>query len=358
MPTGLILLTAMPLTTGHEDLIKFSFDFLCQNKFDYTEDFLYVLLSVRSFEPDVSNRIKALQDFCEGYNLNCNYNMIKLIIHRDDNAPQNENESNSKEEFWNYWKDVYWNAFHYRVDYVFASENYGIKLAKVLNAEFIPYDINRTLNTTKATNIRKDIYDLDNWNKISPHMRKYLQKRYTIFGAESVGKTTISNKFKMSKECTVLHEYARPYLETVGTKLTNSKMYNIMMGQYSIQNNTYKNSDRPVVIQDTDLLSTIGYYKILGMKIPEIMFELMAETVSNRYFVLSSNIPFEKDPLRYGGDVRQSDDKFWIDLLEEFNCKYTYVVSNNNSIRYNFIQSIIRDDLNKKSKEYSDFVRT
>ena len=41
---------------------------------------------------------------------------------------------------------------------------------------------------------------------------------------------------------------------------------------------------------------------------------------------MNDQIPFEQDPLRYGGDVRESKTQFWVDLLEEFGCNY-YVVT-------------------------------
>lgn len=43
------------------------------------------------------------------------------------------------------------------------------------------------------------------------------------------------------------------------------------------------------------------------------------------YIVMNDEIPFEEDALRYGGKVRESTKQFWIDLLEEYKCKY-YVV--------------------------------
>lgn len=40
---------------------------------------------------------------------------------------------------------------------------------------------------------------------------------------------------------------------------------------------------------------------------------------------MNDGIPFEADPLRYGGDKRESGMQHWIDILEEFDLPY-YVV--------------------------------
>lgn len=37
---------------------------------------------------------------------------------------------------------------------------------------------------------------------------------------------------------------------------------------------------------------------------------------------MNDGIPSGPDPLRYGGDVRESGSPFWIDLLDEFGCLY------------------------------------
>jgi nicotinamide riboside kinase len=48
---------------------------------------------------------------------------------------------------------------------------------------------------------------------------------------------------------------------------------------------------------------------------------------SDFYIVMNDQIPFEADPLRYGGDKRESQTQFWIELLEEFDCAYAVVTN-------------------------------
>ena len=46
---------------------------------------------------------------------------------------------------------------------------------------------------------------------------------------------------------------------------------------------------------------------------------------SDLYLITQSNIPFEQDPLRYGGDRRESKDEYWIGLCEGYDLNYRVV---------------------------------
>lgn len=88
--------------------------------------------------------------------------------------------------------------------------------------------------------------------------------------------------------------------------------------------------DRPFVIQDTDLFSTVGYWNLphwadsLG-EVPPGLIDDAKLWRSDLYIVLRSNIEFEADPLRYGGNVRESDDQYWIDLCVKYDLNYVVI---------------------------------
>ena len=125
-----------------------------------------------------------------------------------------------------------------------------------------------------------------------------------------------------------MFEYARPYLEAVGPEITADKMHAIWKGQMALQRSAREWRDRPFIFQDTDLFSTLGYWRlphwhsVLGD--PSPMLEVDAITLqSDLYIILKSdNVPFEPDPLRYGGDRRESSDQYWIDLAEQYSLNY------------------------------------
>lgn len=127
-------------------------------------------------------------------------------------------------------------------------------------------------------------------------------------------------------------EWAREYLETLPTpETTDDRMLDIVYGQAALQASAVNVLNKPWIFQDTDLLSTLGYYEIFGgiTRRPEdykLCLNLFQRTKSDIYIVMNDLIPFEPDPLRYGGDKRESTKQYWIDLLEKNNCSY-YVVN-------------------------------
>lgn len=100
------------------------------------------------------------------------------------------------------------------------------------------------------------------------------------------------------------------------------------------------------VFQDTDLLSTIGYHRIFGsdkrvnLKSITDNFEF---TKSDLYVVMPDDIPFEPDILRYGDGVRESKTQFWIDLLEEYGCKYVTVPSGDHEYKARWLKDYLEE---------------
>jgi nicotinamide riboside kinase len=210
-------------------------------------------------------------------------------------------------------------------DYVVSSEPYGQTLADRLEGVFYPFDPQRQLYYTKATNIREHLGDY--FHDILPEFQQNLMSTITIFGAESCGKTTLSQALADEVKGHWLFEWARPFLETVGSEITRDKMIQIWRGQNSIQKSAQYMKDKAFVIQDTDLYSTIGYWEqshwrnALGPVPPGLISDAQAGK-SDLYIIPSDNIPIEADPLRYGGDHRESPTEYWIQIAEKYDLNY------------------------------------
>lgn len=148
----------------------------------------------------------------------------------------------------------------------------------------------------------------------------------TIFGAESTGKTTLSRQLAESLGGEWVEEFARPYLETTGEAITTRSMCAIWQGQKALQE-AVRTSPKPFVLQDTDLFSTVGYWRLPHVTstigaCPDELADDAACLASHLYLVVQSNIPFEPDRLRYGGDKRESPDAYWISLCEHYGLPY------------------------------------
>lgn len=297
---GVILMTALVPTIGHEYLILFASKFMAARR-----GHLDVIISTRSSEPtSFKDRVCGLghldADFQE---------------HADDNAPQNPPDGDQT-EFWEYWKNVAGD----KADYVFASEPYGEHLAEVLGAEFIPVDINREVVPAKGTEVRRNLFD--NQEKITREFRNYIHQQIVIFGPESCGKTTLAKKLANELNGRFVHEWARPYLETVGPEITEQKLFNIVVGQHAAEEAARLADHNLVTVFDTDIFTTFGFYVLNHIKIPKLLEDLTVDRCrtgrSRFYIVMPDTIPFEPDPLRYGGDKRESDVSFWTDLLNSY----------------------------------------
>lgn len=223
------------------------------------------------------------------------------------------------------WRDIMRSYGCDKGDIIVASEGYGQWLAEMVGAAFFPYDIGRELTHTKATEVRND--PLAHFNDILPEFQHFERTTVTVFGAESTGKTTLSKALAKKLPAHWLFEYARPYLENTINEITPRSMTAIWKGQYALQKHVDLLPGKPFTIQDTDLYSTVGYWQFphwqnaIG-ECPKGLVEDARTLQSDLYIITKSNIPFEKDPLRYGGDVREGSDEYWIALCERYELPY------------------------------------
>lgn len=298
MSRAYVLMTAMPPTKGHQRLIEFA------AQVGSTAE---VVVCTQPGEPFVYERVEALQELAKRLgNVNVHH------IHRT--LPQEPEEATG---FWDMWLDFLLLFGLQKTDYIVASERYGMKLAEISGATFIPYDLDRSVYYSKATDVRND--PIHTFDSVLPEFQKNLRFRVTVFGAESCGKTTLSRYLARGLKSWFLPEWARPYLETVGPELTRDKMQNIWRGQTALQDSASSLLDSPFIIQDTDLFSTYGYWKMhpeLG-ETPSALFDGAKYRKSDLYIIAPSNIPFEPDVLRYGGDKREGSDEYWTGIAQE-----------------------------------------
>lgn len=307
MRRAFVLVTAIPPTIGHARLIEFASHIAPTT----------VIVTTQPDEPFFRERAKAFRDRFGRRGIEIDH------LHRT--LPQDPETPGFREM----WRNIMINQHGFKPgDVIVASETYGAWLAEICGGTFMPYDIKRAVVETKASSVRSN--PIDRWNEIMPEFRRYMTTRVTLFGAESVGKTTLSKALGFGFDLTSIPEYARPYLEAVGNEITNEKMENIWMGQAALQQSALEAGETPILIQDTDLFSTVGYYGLYDpAAMPAGLLQDAIYSKSDLYVVLSTEgVPFEQDPLRYGGHQRESDDAYWISLCERYDLNYVVVYGN------------------------------
>lgn len=316
MTTAWVLMTAMPPTKGHLNLIKFA-------AYLQEVDNVKVIVCTQPDEPYAGARWGSISEAASRISLVQDYIHVEML-HRE--LEQNP----AVEGFWPMWDNIMLGYGAKPGDYYVTSEPYGATLAERLGGVFVPYDPARELYYTKATNIRGNL--IDYFADILPEFQHNLRTTVTVFGAESTGKTTLSKELAADLNGHWLFEYARPYLELVGPEINVKSMEAIWRGQYATQRHALQMYDKPFVIQDTDLFSTVGYWAQphweadLG-PVPQKLVNDAIRTKSDLYIITKSNIPFEEDPIRYGGDRRESDDNYWIALAEKYKLNYIVLES-------------------------------
>lgn len=339
---GLIIGTMLVPTIAHEFFIKSCYDFMVSH--DGCLDFV---LYGRDKEPtNTKSRLEAIKDSIP------NYKSESLFLSSvDDNgAPQKDDGTTS---FWDYWRNSVYEATGYRnYDYVFASEQYGLKLAETFNAEFIPFDLNRSMTSMfgstpiSGTEVRSDIKK--NWQYIMPSFKENLIRSVILFGAESTGKSTMAKLLSNDPDIggTFVPEWARSYLETVGVDVTEDKMANILNMQRSIEKNIVEFTNGPVIYYDTDILTSVSYSKLyFNRNLFEKTKPIITNPENRLYIVMNSKIPFEPDPQRYGGDKRETSDSHWVDILKDLKQNYYVVESENIEDQYVEIKQVVTEFL-------------
>jgi NadR type nicotinamide-nucleotide adenylyltransferase len=151
---GFLLGKFLPPHRGHQYLIEFARAYV---------DRLTVLVCTIEREP-IPGRLRY-QWMCEAFP------GIDLVHHTDE-IPQAPEEH---PQFWDIWRASIRRHVPGRIDYVFASEDYGWRLAAELDARFVPVDRERRNVPVSGRAIRQD--PMAHWDELLPPVRPYYLKR-------------------------------------------------------------------------------------------------------------------------------------------------------------------------------------
>lgn len=327
---GLILLGAVPPTEGHVALVRFAARFM-----EAIGGTLCVVVSCPDDYPKAFDwHINLLRDAVGAVDCGTTWTGVRA------NDPPQPIESPL---FWSYWKNVCddntpthaWGG----VTHYFGSEKWGARMAQEWGAQWIPFDVNRCLVTTRASDIRRTPFGdfglttPGTWLSLPEAVRKHYATSVCFFGQESVGKTTTSRLLGADLNLPVVPEWARPYLESLPTpEVTDERMFDIARGQGAIEN-CLSPGYAPVTIYDTDLLSTIGYMRRYTPDWEKSRsYQRLAQIAMRAWkpkdlYLVCAEGEFVPDPLRYGGDRRETTQEFWIKLLKEYGCRHVVLGS-------------------------------
>jgi NadR type nicotinamide-nucleotide adenylyltransferase len=222
------------------------------------------------------------------------------VIHLTEELPQQPVEH---PEFWTLWRTSLQRVLPGSPDYVFASEDYGERLAAELGAEFVAVDRSRSVVPVSGTAIRND--PVGHWDYLPRCVRPYFLRRVCLFGPESTGKTTLARRLAERFETVAVPEYARPLLEAQGGRIEPEDIPRIARGQLASEEALARNA-RGVLFCDTDLLTTTIWSDVLFGSCPEWVRLEAGRRTYDLYLLLDVDVPWMTDVVRYLPDQRRA----------------------------------------------------
>lgn len=197
--------------------------------------------------------------------------------------------------FWTLWKDAIERyTGHRQIDAIFASESYGANLADLFDASFIPCDLKREAVPTSGTKCRA--CPDEQWGNLPDIVKPYFQRRVTMFGPESTGKTTIGQELASVFNTIMVPEYGRIYTEFFGPDLEQEELMLIAEAHLGSVSAARPNAG-PIIIEDTDPVMTAVWSDMLfGKRDP--WFDDYKD-YPDLYLLFDVDIPWVDDGTRY-----------------------------------------------------------
>ena len=295
---GMVLGKFMPPHLGHLYLIDFA---------RHYADSLTVVVETEPDQPVPGElRYQWVRDMFPTVN----------VVHLTDSNPQDPSEH---PEFWQIWRDSLMRILPQRPDFVFASEEYGTKLADVLGSRFVPVDVSRSVVPVSGTAIRDA--PLEHWEYIPRFARPFFAKRVCVFGPESTGKSTLTQNLARHFDTVAVPEYARTHLERQGGEIDASDIPLIARGQVASEDALVFNANR-VLFCDTDLVLTTIWSDGLFQTCDDWVRQEAESRQFDLYLLTDVDVPWVEDSVRYLPEERQSFLKRCIEELERLGRPY------------------------------------
>jgi NadR type nicotinamide-nucleotide adenylyltransferase len=151
---------------------------------------------------------------------------------------------------------------------------------------------------------------------MAPHSR-----RICLTGPESTGKTELAARAERELGATWVREYAREYAEA-RRPLTEKDVEPIARGQI-----TNEDAARgPLIVLDTDLISTVVYARHYYGSCPEWIEREAWQRRAGLYLLLDTDVPWIADPARdTGGEAREDLFDAFRAALDEFETMWQIV---------------------------------
>lgn len=144
---------------------------------------------------------------------------------------------------------------------------------------------------------------------------------YVFTGPESSGKTTLAMEIAKIKEGVFVPEYAREYLAKLGKEYVEEDLLLIAKGQYKLQEEAKKNSEKRICF-DTDLLTIKIWSEVKYGRCDEWILDRLYSNPNAFYILCKPDFPWEYDELRENPTDREELFNLYQKELESLNLPY------------------------------------
>ncbi len=160
-----------------------------------------------------------------------------------------------------------------------------------------------------------------------------MTKKVSIIGAESTGKSTLTQQLAEHFESEYISEYAREYITNLKKKYVYKDLIFIAKKQIELEQNYF--SEDSFIFLDTDLIITKVWFSEVFKKIPDWIDKEILANKADFYLLCNNDIEWKEDPVREnGGERREYLFNLYEKELIKINANYK-IISGTGKKRFN-----------------------
>ncbi|HEX7019792.1 MAG TPA: ATP-binding protein [Gemmatimonadaceae bacterium] len=149
-------------------------------------------------------------------------------------------------------------------------------------------------------------------------------KRVVLTGSESTGKSSLATRLGAHYGVEVVPEFVREYASTKSGPIDFSDHGPIARGQIALEDEHIARARR-LLVQDTDLLSTVVYCGHYFERCPAWIAETARARRPDLYLLMDIDVPWVADPVRDRGHMRQEMHTLFREAVQASGAPFTVI---------------------------------
>lgn len=148
--------------------------------------------------------------------------------------------------------------------------------------------------------------------------------RVVLTGSESTGKTTLAAELACRYGAEFVPEFVRAFAEQKGMAIDFSDHGPIARGQMALEDAAIARAPR-LIVQDTDLLSTVVYCRHYFGRCPPWIEEAAAARRPDLYLLCGTDVAWIADGVRDRGHMRDEMHQLFVDAVRASGARFVDV---------------------------------